>query len=171
MGFLTGETVKPKIKSQAARWREINRYVVGLLARHVEEAQQSYISHLTLAQDIWKELKAIHVFIGKRRLVPMMEKFMDYNKLADQTIDAMAADLRRMRLEIQNADPATTLSDTLMAYVIMNACQEAHYDLPKYTLRMVDSVTYPLTSQSVVDHLRAWDMTDRPGSLAQLLGT
>ena len=137
----------------------------------MEEAQQSYISHLTLAQDIWKELKAIHVLIGRRRLVPMMEKFMDYNKSADQTIDAMAADLRRIRLEIPNADPATTLSDTLIAYVVMNACKEVHYDLPKDTLRVADSVTYPLTSQSVVDHLGAWGMINRPGSLAQLLGT
>ena len=96
---------------------------------------------------------------------------MDYKKSADQTIDAMAADLRRIRLEIPNADPATTLSDTLMAYVIMNACKEAHYDLPKDTLRMADVVTYPLTSQSVVDQPRAWDMTNRPGSLAHLLGT
>ena len=41
-----------------------------------------------------------------------------------------------------------------MAFVIVNACKGADYDIPRDVLSMAD----PLTSQLAVEHLGAWDM-------------
>lgn len=150
LGWVTGETVKPRMKSQADRWREINSYLAFLIAGNVKEMQQTHVSRLGSAQEIWTELRTLHGVSEKGRLTGKVMELVGYKRSAHQTIDAMAADLRKINYEIANLEPKTKLSDTFIACIIMNACQGPEFETMKYLLRFQE----PLTSQLAMERLR-----------------
>ena len=151
MGWLDGHIPKPITLRAAKRWRQINDWMVMVIANSVEDVQTTHLKHINSAQEAWEELKRLHGVSGKGRLLKMFTRFISYQKSADQTVDAMAADLRVKRDEIMDVRPELVLTDELLALVLVNACKGPEFDMAKYVLGRGDLPT----PQQVITELRS----------------
>ena len=149
--IVSGSQERPRERQAARRWTQLDRWIATMMSRNVGDTQKTHIVHLTKSKDIWDTLRRVHVASGKGHLVAMLQKFYGYVKSADQTIDQMVSDLRRLRDEIEDLEPTAAPANILAAAVIMNACKGSEYDMAKYVLSMKDHLTVEL----VVDHLRS----------------
>ena len=81
----------------------------------------------------------------------MFLRFIEYQKSTNQTIDVMAADLRKMRDEISNLKPNEGSINFMISYILIHSCQEPKYDIPKYMLAQKE----PLTLHLIIERLRS----------------
>ena len=78
-------------------------------------------------------------------------RFIEYQKSTNQTIDAITADLRKMRDEISNLKPNEGPTNFIISYILIHNCQGPEYDIPKYMLAQKE----PLTSHLIIKRLRS----------------
>lgn len=149
--IVSGDLTKPRHdRTQAKRWMILNQWIATLIADHMEETQKSHIAHLRTAKAIWDAFSRVHGASEKGRLSAMLQKLHGYTKSINQSIDQMAADLRKLRGEIANLEPQAAPPDVSMATVLMSACKGREYETAKYVLSMTDSLTMDLA----VEYLR-----------------
>ena len=149
--WLEGLIPIPETMRAARRWIEINTWMVMVIVNSVEDEQKSNLKHIDAAKEAWDELKRLHGVSGKGRLLTMFTKFINYKKSADQTVDAMAADLRIKRDQIMDVRLELVLTDELLALVLVNACRGPEYEMAKYVLGRGDVPT----PQQVITELRS----------------
>ena len=151
MGWVEGYIPKPETRRAATRWRQVNTWIVMVIVNSVEDVQTTHLKHIVGAREAWDELKRLHGVSGKGRLLTMFTRFISYQKSADQTVDAMAADLRMKRDQIMDVRPELVLTDEVLALVLVNACRGPEYDMAKYVLGRGDVPT----PQQVITELRS----------------
>lgn len=147
-------------------WLIFNSWIINHLSTHVEEHQQTHIASLRTAKAVWDELQRIHGVSGKGRLAPMLQRFSSYTKGSDESIDKMATALRQLCDEIANLAPQAKPNDSLVATIIMNACQGEEYAMAKHTLNQLD--WEELTPARVVEQLRGVEQEIRQKDSAHL---
>ena len=151
-GIVSGTLPRPTTSIKEARnWVILDRWIAVLLAGHVEDCQQCYISDLKRSKDIWDALRRVHDMSGRRRLESLTERFYYYRKSKDESIDQMVSNLKQLSDEICDLDPEQKPIDIHQALVIMSACEGKHYDMAKEYLCEEDELTTALA----VEHLRS----------------
>ena len=88
---------------------------------------------------------------GKERLAIMLQRFYDYIKLANESIDKMSLTLKQLSDEIFDLAPNARPFEISRAAIIMNACEGEEYTITKYILGQADI----LISALAVEQLRS----------------
>ena len=117
--------------------------------------QKSHINNLKTSEAPWDALKRMPGVSGKARLPIRIQRFYSYTKSADQTIDQVVSDLRKLRNDIADVNASSAPSDIAMATTLMAACKESEYDIIKVILGMSDH----LTTELAVEKLKTVEAT------------
>ena len=138
-----------------------SRYIDTILS--LDDMQKSHINNPKTSKARWDVQKSVHGVSGKARLPAMMKRFLSYTKSADQTIDQVVSDLRKLRNDIADVNASSAPTDILMATTLMAACKESEFDVVKVILGMSDH----LTTELAIEKLRTVEATKDSVSFAR----
>ena len=147
----------------ARRWAKLDRWITTIISGYVDENQKGHINHKETSKARWDALKRVHGVSGKGRLPAMLQRFNGYTKSADQTIDQVVSDLRKLRNDISDLNPTSAPDDMVLATTLMSACKESEFDMAKAILSQNDQ----LNTELAVEQLRAVESTKDTANFAR----
>ena len=121
----------------------------------MDDMQKSHFNKPKTSKVPRDALKRVPGVSGYGHLTAMLQRFVSYTKSADQTIDQVVSDLRKLRNDIADLHASSAPPDILMATTLMAACKESEFDIIKVILGMSDH----LTTELAVEELRAVEAT------------
>ena len=124
-------------------------HICDVINDHVDDKQKNHINNLKTSKAQLDVMKTVSGVSGKGRLPAMLVQFVSYTKSADQTIDQVVSDLRKLRNDIADVYAPSAPSDILMATTLMSACKESEYDIAKVILGMSDHLTTELAVEKL----------------------
>ena len=132
----------------------------------MDDMQKLDTNNLETSKAPWDAPKRVPGVSGILRLQAMLQRFVSYTKSADQTIDQVVSDLRKLRNDIADVDASYAPSDILTATTLMSACKESEFDIMKVILGMSDH----LTTELAIEKLRTVEATKDSAHVARRSG-
>ena len=126
--------------------------------------QKSHINNLKTSKARWDVPKRVHGVSGKgHHLQARLQRFVSYTKSADQTIDQVVSDLRKLRNDIADLDASSAPTDIALAVTLMTAYKESEFDMIKVILGMSDH----LSTELAVEQLKTVEATKDSAKFAR----
>lgn len=104
--------------------------------------QMQHIILLSSIKKQWEMLKEIHNDIGRESLMPLLNPFNQYKAKADQTIDDIVSELRKLAAVIGDIRSDLYSKNTILALVLMNFVDAPQYALTKVFLEHKEDITF-----------------------------
>ena len=148
-GIVVGDILMLRKMVPARRQAKLDRQITTIFNGHVDDTQKSHINGLKTSKARWDVLKRVYRVSGKGRLPVMLQRFNGYIKLADQTIDIVVSDLRKLRNNIVDLDASSAPINIVITTTLITAYKESEFNMIKVILGISDHLTTKLAMKQL----------------------